>query len=571
MNIAQHLTDQAKKHGNKKAIIVAKKISFFKKWFSNAKKNSIYPSITFKDLEILASKYAYGLKDLNAEKGDRVILFLRPGPEFIAATFALFKCGLVPVFIDPGMGLKNALTCIENVSPKILICENEIHYLLPFLIKKFRHLELIISKTRTFSPIHFYPGLTKSHLKKMTQIKNISFDAISMQENECAAILFTSGGTGKPKGVEYSHSIFDLQIKTLQEMFRLTDNDVDLAAFPLFALFTLSMGMTSIVPDMDPSKPKKSNPKKLYHNIEQLKPTFVAGSPAIWEDLSDFCLQNKLTCDSVKSLVMFGAPIPIRLHQKFQSILTSGTTYTPYGATECLPISNFSGSEILKSTKDLTINGRGICVGRISPHLEIKIIKQQNNQILSFDQIEEMMPLAPGEIIVAGGTVTHKYFQMENETRLAKIHDPKNNKLWHRMGDVGYLDDDGRLWFLGRAHHVVQTKFETYYPIAVEAIFNQHPEVYRSALIPIKNNANEVTEAAIVIERKDREYLRGQDKSFFESELIKIATKYPHTKNIKQIFYSLEFPVDVRYNIKIDRQKLAREVQAHLDKFKPLT
>jgi acyl-CoA synthetase (AMP-forming)/AMP-acid ligase II len=164
----------------------------------------------------------------------------------------------------------------------------------------------------------------------------------------------------------------------------------------------------------------------------------------------------------------------------------------------------------------------------------------------------------PGEIIVSGPQITPAYFEMPVETAKAKM--IIQGKLWHRMGDVGYLDDDHQLWFLGRkTHQVVVDKNTIHYPIRIEAIFNQHPAIKRTALI--KLTKNQVIFPALVIERKD-----GQTKmtAEFNKELLALAQTSPYTSQIDQFFLYPAFPVDVRHNIKIDRIKLSDWAQKKL-------
>jgi acyl-CoA synthetase (AMP-forming)/AMP-acid ligase II len=310
---------------------------------------------------------------------------------------------------------------------------------------------------------------------------------------------------------------------------------------------------------MDPSKPGQCDPKKLYQNIIDNQPTFIAGSPAIWERVADYCSQNSLTLPSVKYLVMFGAPVSTVIHKKFKALLPNGTTYTPYGATEALPVSNISGEFILKHTALLSENGKGTCIGKAAPGCEIKIIKITDNVIDKLSDATILSTNEVGEIIVKGPTVTTEYLHLPEKTREAKIYD--GSDVWHRMGDMGFFDESNDLWFLGRKAHRVEARDGMMTPISCEAIFNKHPAVKRSALVGLGAPGKQTP--AIVIERKDSQFLSGKERSIFESELFSIAKKFPHTAGIQKIFLSKHFPVDVRHNIKIDRTKLKEEIEGH--------
>jgi acyl-CoA synthetase (AMP-forming)/AMP-acid ligase II len=512
-----------------------------------------YAELTFKELETLSNKYARALQKHGLKKGDKTLLFLRPGLDFPAMTFALFKLGVVPVFIDPGMGKANLLKCIKEAAPVALISEAEIHYLKYFYRDAFRSIKMNVTTGKlTWGKM--------ISLRKMKREKVQSFTPVNCDAHETAAILFTSGGTGTPKGVVYTHEIFMEQTNVLQSLFGLTANDVDMPGFPLFSLFTIAMGMTSCIPDMDPSKPGQCDPEKLVANINDCNPTFVAGSPAIWERVADYCVEKGITLPSVKYVVMFGAPVSTRLHLKFRALLPHGTTYTPYGATEALPVSCVSGEFILKHTAHLSEEGHGTCIGKPVPGVDIKIIRSTNAPIHQMSDDLLLPEGSIGEIIVRGKAVTREYFNLPEQTREAKIPDG-NGTFWHRMGDVGHIDKSGLVWFCGRKSHQVFTKEEVLYPIAVEAIFNRHPAVKRSALVGLGSTGKQTP--AIVIERKDGQYLSGKSRSIFESELLGMAKKYSHTKDIQKIYLSKNFPVDVRHNIKIDRLKLKEEIEQY--------
>ena len=250
-----------------------------------------------------------------------------------------------------------------------------------------------------------------------------------------AAILFTSGGTGRPKGVVYTHKIYTEQTRLLQELFNLTDSEIDLPCFPLFSLFTLCMGMTSCIPDMNPSQPAKADPQQLIQNIMDNKVTFMAGSPAIWEALGKYCEKNKITLPSVKYLVMFGAPVRNKLHKRFSKILPNGTTYTPYGATESLPVANISGKIILEQTAALTEQGKGTCVGVPVPGVEVSIIEISDDIIENISKAKILKPYEIGEIIVKGDYCYHQLLSMH-----------RWKQLWQRLRTMNHSGIAWETW-----------------------------------------------------------------------------------------------------------------------------
>ncbi len=547
MNIANRLTELAQRRPHAKAITAPKK--------RDRKGNYKYESLTFSELEALSTKYALGFKEMGFEKGDRTLVFVRPSLDFTAITFATFKLGLIPVFIDPGMGKKNLLRAIKLVNPVGLIAVPEVHILRILYRKAFQTIKYFVTTGK----------MRWGGMKTLHQLKTGSFDSenqkiAEVNPEDTAAIAFTSGGTGIPKGVVYTHKIFSHQTDILKEIYKLDDNDVDIPGFPMFSLFTVSMGINSCIPDMDPSKPAKANPEKLVANIKDHKATFVAGSPAIWERVADYCLKQKITLPTIKALVMFGAPISVELHEKFKDILVNGTTYTPYGATESLPVSNVSGKYVLENTTQLTNQGKGTCLGIPVPTIKVKIIKITDEPIVDIKNAIELLTGEIGEIIVSGSVVTKEYYKMPEKTKDSKIYDSDTNTFWHRMGDIGYLDDQGRLWFGGRMVYRVETNEGLLSSVQCEAIFNQHTLVKRTALIGLEKDGKQIP--AIVVERHDKKLLSGREKDRMVHELKEMGKKYAHTKSITEFFFHQSFPVDVRHNIKIDRIQLRNDAQS---------
>ena len=536
MNISHRITEIAKKFPDKRSVVFPKK---------KIDGSYDYTFYTFKEFEERSNQMAHKLESLGIKKGTRTLLFVKPCLDFSVLTFALFKVGAIPVLIDPGMGLKNLLKSISQVRPEAMISIGLVHWIRRLRPKPFSTIKIKISLQSV--------GGTTHYLYKNLESFSKFFTPSEVSPDDFSAILFTSGGTGIPKGVLYTHGILNAQTDALKEMFHLDETQTDIPGFPLFALFTLAMGMTSVIPDMDPTKPAKCNPGNIVKNIQDQKATFVAGSPSIWMRVGEYCLKNHIQLPTIKHVVMFGAPVRSELHEMFKKILVVGDTYTPYGATECLPVSLISGSEILNGPSQLTKLGAGTCIGKAVPGVEIRIIKASHIpevclNLLAHNQI--------GEIVVTGKQVTPAYFEMDEETNKAKIKTEDGN-LWHRMGDVGYFDDAGNLWFLGRKiHQVIVDEKTTFYPIQVEAIFNQHPLIRRTALIELKNK--DVVTPGLAVERFD-----GKTKleESFKEELRKLAQSSKFTSEIDQFFLFKSFPVDVRHNIKIDRIKLSRLAQ----------
>lgn len=499
---------------------------------------------TFKELEQESSRLASGLIQFGMKSGERVLLMVPYGIDFVTLTFAMFKAGLIPVLIDPGLGKKNVLKCIKQVQPHGMIAiplAHAIKKIFPGTFKSIQH-------NVTVGTRWFWGGAS---LNKLLDSGKTDFKMASMEKEHPAAILFTSGSTGPAKGVLFSHGIFNHQVKILQEQFDIQPDETDLPTFPLFGLFSSGLGMTSIIPDMDSTKPAHVDPKNIIVPIQNFKISSSFGSPALWDTVSQYCLDQNIQLPTLKRIIMAGGPVSGDLLARFETIVDkSCKIYTPYGATEVLPVSLIDRREILDETWSLSNQGKGTCVGHPIPGVEIKIIEISDQPILKWQDVTESGTNIVGEIAVKAEWATRTYFNRQDLTQLAKIED--GNSFWHRMGDLGRLDEKNRLWFYGRKNQRVVTEFETLYTIPCEAIFNQHPDVKRSALV----GTGYKTKPVIIIEPVER--IKSQAaRQKFTAELLERGAKSSLTQSITKVLFHEEFPVDVRHNAKIFREKLS--------------
>ncbi|MDC1121888.1 fatty acid CoA ligase family protein [Nitrospinaceae bacterium] len=499
---------------------------------------------TFKELEQESSRLASGLVQFGMKSGERVLLMVPYGIDFVTLTFAMFKAGLIPVLIDPGLGKKNVLKCIKQVQPHGMIAIPLAHAIKKIFPANFKSIQHNV----TVGTRWFWGGAS---LNKLLDSGKTDFKMASMEKEHPAAILFTSGSTGPAKGVLFSHGIFNHQVRILQEQFDIQPDETDLPTFPLFGLFSSGLGMTSIIPDMDSTKPAHVDPKNIIIPIQNFKISSSFGSPALWDTVSQYCLDQNIQLPTLKRIIMAGGPVSGDLLARFETIVDkSCKIYTPYGATEVLPVSLIDRREILDETWSLSNQGKGTCVGHPIPGVEIKIIEISDQPILKWQDITESGTNIVGEIAVKAEWATRTYFNRQDLTQLAKIED--GNSFWHRMGDLGRLDEKNRLWFYGRKNQRVVTEFETLYTIPCEAIFNQHPDVKRSALV----GTGYKTKPVIIIEPVER--IKSQAaRQKFTAELLERGAKSSLTQSITKVLFHEEFPVDVRHNAKIFREKLS--------------
>ncbi|MBT9588500.1 AMP-binding protein [bacterium] len=533
MNVAQLLTDRVQANPQGRCLVHSQ--------------DGIDRVMTFAEVERICDEHAHGLRTYGLRPGDRVLLMERPGPTFITLTWALFKLGCVPVFLDPGMGLKPLLSCIEKLRPDALIGVQRAHLLRTFHSQSFASVRRAVCTDGRW--------LGASPLWRVTNPGAGSFTPHQVKKEQLAAILFTSGSTGPAKGVEYRHGIFIAQVAALKEMFGFQPGEMDMPGFPLFALFSTALGLTCVLPDLNPSRPASVEPARLVRSIQDWQINNLQGSPAIWDKVGRYCQDFGIQLPSVRRVITFGAPISLEFIQMWRKILAGrGDVYTPYGATEVLPVSLISGQEVVDEASSHSQAGGGTCIGLPVAGAQVRILRCTDEPVSEWNE-ELMMGVGEvGEIVVSAEQVTWAYHQDAAATQASKI--IQGERVWHRMGDLGYLDGQGRLWIVGRKSHRVQGKEHVYYPVCAEGMANPHPDVLRSALVGLGQPGEQ--KPALILQLVKPKLMRDMaERNRIAREVRQRLGEHPVYGEVKQILFHKDFPVDPRHNAKIDREALA--------------
>ncbi|MBF0529422.1 MAG: AMP-binding protein [Deltaproteobacteria bacterium] len=545
-NIASYLNKQAHDHPHLRAVICP---------MSEDKHGRMaYTHLTFQQLDQESDCYAHGLERAGIKRGVRTILMVTPGLDFFCLVFALFKVGAVPVVVDPGMGITRMLRCLQEGRPKAFIGVSQAHVLRKLAPGFFKNVNIWVTVGKRW----FWGGLTLKQLR-VTPWK--PFPVASTRRDEIAAILFTTGSTGPAKGAVYTHGIFDAQIRQISQHWGITPGEIDLPTFPLFALFDPALGMTAVIPKMDPTRPAHVDPENIIKPIMDQGVTNMFASPALLNRVGRYGREKGIKLPTLKRVISAGAPVsPVNI-ETFSTMLTGeAEIHTPYGATEAVPTVSITSNEILSETRAMTEKGFGMCVGRSMEGIDVKIIQITDDPIPEWSD-DLILPVGEiGEITARGDLVSRKYFERAEADALAKIKD--GDRIWHRMGDVGWLDDKGRIWFCGRKSQRVITAQGNLFTIPCEAIFNNHPRVFRSALVGLGPRGHQKPVMIIELEESDD----GSNMEGLIGELSAMARANERTKNIETILIHKSFPVDIRHNAKIFREKLAVWAEDQLKK-----
>lgn len=539
-NVARHLRIAATEHPDGAAT---------KSPVSTSAGEVVHKVHTFRQLDQESDAAAEYFRQNGIAAGTRVLLAVRPGHDLIVGMFGLLKLGAIPIAIDPGMGWSAFLDCVGRSRPTALVGVRSATLLSRLPLAAFRTLRHRVT----------VGNLAWRHALSATLPSPRPLTAVT--PDTLAAILFTSGSTGAPKGVCYTHGMFDAQIELVRSTYGICPGEIDMAMLPLFALFNPALGTTTVTPLLNPSKPLAADPAPLVATLIAEKVTCSFGSPAIWGKIADHCESRGIKLPDLRRLLIAGAPVSGELLAKLRLIAPNCITHTPYGATECLPVTTIAANELLGEVRQLALRGQGTCVGRPVSGVEIRVIRETGSPIATLAKATPCAVGEVGEIIATGPSVTREYDGLPQATRLAKIAD--GDRVWHRMGDLGALDASGRLFFFGRCVEKIRTPEGDLATESLEPVFRQHPQVFRCALIGI--GAAPDQSPALVVEPRPGHFPETEDaRRRFIAELREIALVNPQAARVKQIVFQRALPVDVRHNAKIHRLQLAKEWTSRL-------
>ncbi len=491
---------------------------------------------TYQQFVDSTNRFLLGLQACSLTPNMSAAVMTPPSIEFFPFAFALLKFGIIPIILDPAVGLKKVGEILKESQPDIFIGN-----ILTHMLRK------LFGWGRDSVKHNLSIAKVESGKWKVPQSSTPYFP---LSTNSPAAIIYTSGSTGLPKGAIYTQTNLAAQLELLKNTFHITPDEIDLPAFPLYALIDVLLGVTSVIPDITFPVPGKTDPKKVIQAIQQFNVTNMFASPVVLEILSSFAedkltLSNPILLSSLKRIITAGAPATIPLQQKFRNLLDDHTDlFGIYGATETLPIAKVESREIFL-LKEKTEHGAGVCLGKPIDGVTVRIISITDEPIEEWQDSLTMKPNVVGEITVQSAATTREYLNRPESNRISKIE--YRGDIIHRMGDVGYFDEEGRLWYCGRKSHRVITKDGVMFTEQIENIFNAHPQVNRTALVGV--NGEPVL--WVELEKGVRE-----NRDTIRRELMEIAKSHAQASKIKAFLFMKKFPTDVRHNSKIIREEL---------------
>lgn len=520
MNLFERFEQNTYSYPNKPAFIYSDK----RNWIT----------LTYQDIHDQTQRFLHGLEAGPCTPGMTAALMTPPSVDFFPFALALLKFGIVPIILDPAIGLRKIGEVLEESQPDIFIGNTLTHAL-----------RILFGWGRTSIKYNLTIQSVKSQKPKFIQPTPTS-QFSNLPITNSAAIIYTSGSTGLPKGAVYTEANLTAQLDLLKATFQFLQDEIDLPAFPLYALIDLLLGVTSVIPDITFPVPAKTDPAKVIDAIQKFNVTNMFASPVVLDILASYGISRSEKLPSLKRIITAGAPATIDLQKRFRLLLADHTAlFGIYGATETLPIAKVESREIF-SLKEKTESGAGICLGKPIEGVIVRIIPITDKPIAEWQDSLTVESNVVGEITVQSAATTRGYIQREDANRISKI--AYRGEIIHRMGDVGYFDDAGRLWYCGRKSHRVITKDGVLFTEQIENIFNAHPQVYRTALVGVDG------EPVLWVELEKGAKAKGK----IVEELKTLAASHPQASRIQKFLFIKKFPTDVRHNSKIIREKLTK-------------
>jgi acyl-coenzyme A synthetase/AMP-(fatty) acid ligase len=537
LDLIDKIASYLDKHPEKDAIIFPTKVK---------EKKIEYGSISFRELDEQSSYLGGYLRFRGMKKGDRAVVMLPTSLMLYIVITALIKLGVAIVFIDQWLGLKQIENSCKISKPKAFIGNVKAN-LLRLYSKTFREvpIKLMIRKTG-LDGLDYIRKLTKG-AKKFTEIERYEIDSPMI-------VRFTTGNTGVPKGVKRTYGYVCTQLEAISDFWKIKENDVDMPTWPLNVLYNLVKGATTVVPLVSYGRANKVDPAFLVRQIQDCNVTTASGSPFYWLRIVEYCKEKNIKLDRIRLVFIGGGPVSLKLIYSFPDVFPNAKAFVVYGSTEVFPLSWIDMQEIRRSIGNLTQNGNGICVGKPHPNLCVKIIKPTSGPIrLSRNGWKnlELKQGSIGEIIVTGPHVAAQYYGDDGEIfSYNKIIDSEK-RIWHRTGDVGYLDKEGRIWLVGRKNNIYRIKNKVFYPLMIESMIDALPEVSKSALVEFPLDVENEAQPLLVIEPVDKKIFKDK-KSKIELKNRVISLCKSKNFHVDAVIFRRKIPLDPRHNTKVD-------------------
>ncbi|UXR64476.1 alpha/beta fold hydrolase [Bdellovibrio bacteriovorus] len=520
-------------------------------WDGNPKTPIQHDEITYRHFAARINSFARGLMDIGIKKGDRVIIFLPMSLDMYTAMFAVQRIGAIAVFLDSWARSHHLGASAECVGPKAMI--------------SFKMAFDLVEQVPEFKsmPIRILYGPGDKFTHKFEELLKQEPSPIEPVESEFTALItFTTGSTGKPKGANRTHRFLSAQHHALSHVIPYTDKDKDMPAFPIFSLNNLASGVTTILPALNLAAPAAHDSALLTCQILSENINCTTLSPSMLVGVAKYCKENNIQLTGLRRVVTGGAPISKDDVKAFYEIAPQTDLWILYGSTEAEPMAHIEGRDMLKESNitDPEIIEEGVNVGHISEDIDYRFIRIKDGPIEIKDSPWSKIEVPNGEVgefICTGDHVCRDYYNNPDAFKTTKILD-EQNRVWHRTGDLAYIDTDKNLWIVGRVNNAIERAGKYYFPVRAEVLLKRMDFTYRCAFLGMDDSKLGQATYAVV------ELKEGIDKGSFDFASAKREIQRVFEKNkipVDEIKFVNKVPMDPRHHSKVEYKVLRDQLK----------
>ena len=493
---------------------------------------------TYAELRDRSRRIATLLSGAGLAAGDGLAILVPMSATLYAVIAAALRLGALPVFLDP-----------RQPAPQLDLCRA--HLPVRGFVGTARAClwRLLTPSLRAIEPCFvsrgWFPGA-----RSLSDWRHAPPwpDDSSGPDTLPAMLTFTSGSTGQPKGVLRDHGLLAATLTILARHLDLQAGGVDLATMPALVMANLGQGVASLIPDVDLQRPGQADPARLARSVQRWRARSLLASPALVERLADHCRDHGLVLDTLRAVHTGGAPVFPRVLDKIAAIAPGAVVHALYGSTEAEPMAMLARAQLTAEDRRAIASGMGLPAGRPIPEIDLAILADRFGQPYSDCSRSEFQARclaagATGEIAVSGPHVAGHYLggQGDGETKFRV-----DGQVWHRTGDAGRLDDQGRLWLAGRCAARLEGTASTLYPLTLEAALSEHPQLAHAAFVQRGGKC------LLVLEWRPGAAKTG---------LAEFSAALPWA-GIEALVELPQIPLDRRHNAKIDYPALHRALAA---------
>jgi acyl-CoA synthetase (AMP-forming)/AMP-acid ligase II len=545
-NVVDYFAEAVRRHPNRPALIApGGGLTHRQPDQNEASQNDTSQTWTYDQLDMRVDWLAAGLRSIGLGPGDRAIVMVPMSLSLYQVLLAVLKIGATAVFVDPWVGASQIAQLAAYAEPKAYIGIGKSH-LVRLLDRRLRTMPMTVTTGRR---VWFVPA--RYSLDELVRYDG-PIAAKPVRAEDTALVTFTSGSSGHPKGANRTHGFLGAQHRALAAEFPYEPGDVDMPSFPVFSLNNLATGITTVIPDMDFQNVAEVDPTRILAQIERHGVTTSTASPPLFDRLAEYLQTHPEQTPPLRRILTGGAPISDAQLRTWESVFVDTEIEVLYGSTEAEPVAHLSSGERLALAGQETdtrksSSPRGYCVGRPVAAIETRVIAIDDGPVQlgdgGWEDIERVQGEV-GELVVCGEHVCQSYFRNPEATAENKFRDD-HDRIWHRMGDTGYFDEQGRFWLTGRVHSTIRRGERLVQPQLVEqAATGRDSRIRRAAAVGMADTT--LGERVVLV----LELEIAKTQALEDDVRRRLETAEQVVDDI--VMRTEALPVDPRHNSKID-------------------